>query len=61
MDEGRAADAARLSYGQPTAKPALCLPRAIRGGDDSLARDSFLTRMKSSSVNRTNDIAKACR
>jgi len=41
--------------------PALCLPRAVRGGDDSLARDSFLTRMKSSSVNRTNNIAKACR
>jgi hypothetical protein len=41
--------------------PALCLPCSVCGGDDSLARDSVLTRMKSSSVNRTNDIAKACR
>jgi hypothetical protein len=41
--------------------PALCLPRSVPGGDDSLARDSLLTRMKSSSVNRTNDIAKTCR
>jgi hypothetical protein len=49
-----------LAHGMPYSARVVSSTCCPAGSDDS-ARDWFLRRMKSSSVNRTNNIAKACR